>query len=280
MEVVRSPVRMRMIAQKLRSSNQGVSLIPTSGNIHAGHLDLVRRAGELSNVVLVSILPVPASLSTEGARGRPFLARDVERLAPLRPAYLFAPDPADLMPPHFSAEVTLRPLCDRLYGALRPGHYTLKATLLTLLFNMISPHRVHLGEKDLQELALVRRLVRDLAYDIEIFTSTTIREEDGVAAGAELQWLSHVERKAAGVLYRGLERAQVLFGAGERDTASLLHSVREIIEGESMARVELLSVVDVESLDPISLIDDRPVSVAGAIQIGEVRLIDHVWLNL
>ncbi|MBI4470087.1 MAG: pantoate--beta-alanine ligase [Acidobacteria bacterium] len=268
-----------MIAQKLRASNLRVSLVPTSGNLHEGHFELVRQAKEISDVVMVSILQVPGTLSTDVSRNRPFLARDVEQLAPLDPGYMFAPDALDLMPGGFSTEVRVRALTDRLYGGLRPGHYIQKATVLTLLFNMISPHRVHLGEKDLQELALVKRLIRELAYDIEIIISPIIREEDGVAAGAELQWLASEERRAAGVLHRGLKRAQVLFGAGERDAVSLLRSVREIIEGEPLARVDFLSVIHADTLEPISTIGDEPAAMAGAVQIGEVRLLDNVWLN-
>lgn len=279
MEVVRSPARMRMIAQKLRSSNQHISLVPTSGNLHAGHFELVRSARSLSEVVVVSILPVPTTLSLDQAAGRPFLARDAEQLAPLDPGYLFAPEAKDLISPTISTEVSVRPLGDRLYGALRPGHYAQKATVLVMLFNLVNPNYLHLGEKDIQEQVIARRVIQDLGYDIEVLISRTMREEDGVAFGAELQWMSTEERRAASVFYRALERAQVLFGAGQRDAAGLIKSVREVIETESLARVDFLSVVDGDSLETVTVIDEQPVVLAGAVHIGEVRLIDNIWLN-
>ncbi len=268
-----------MLAQKLRAGNKQVSLVPTSGNLHEGHFQLVRAGKATSDVVVVSVIPAPTPLSVDDSRARPFLAQDVERLVPLDPDYVFAPQPTELVSGNFSTEVSVRGLDDRLYGSLRPGHYTQKSTFLVLLFNLTDPHYVHLGEKDIQEWVIARRVIQDLAYDIKVLTSSTLREEDGVAAGAELQWLNPGERKAASALYRGLERAQVLFGAGERDAASLIKAVREIIESEVLMRIDLLSIVNSDSLEITPVIDDQPVVLAGAVRIGDVRLIDSVWLN-
>lgn len=280
MDVIRSAPRMRTIARRLRAEGQSIGLVPTLGGLHEGHLALVRKSRELAKVTIVSITDIPDITDAVSQKGRRrFLPQDVELLVPTGVNYVFAPNVKHLFPSEAGTEVVLKELSDRLFGPLRPGHYNLLATLLTILLNVIAPDFVCLGQKDPQLLAVAERLVDDLQFPVQTVGVPVIREPDGVAASWWLRQMTSAERQAATALYKALERAQVLFGAGERDTSNLTKSMREVVDAEPLAQLEYLGVVDRETLEPISMIDERPVLAVVAASIGTARLIDNIILN-
>lgn len=289
MEVVKSTARMRAIAQKCRAEGEVISLVPTSGHLHEGKLSLVRRAHQMSDVIVVSISP-PALLA-EGERaevGRKvvrdaevrYLSLDVEILSPLGVHYIFAPSETELFEEGACTEVVVRGLSERLYGATHPEHFVRLTTYLTILLHIIRPQFLVLGWKDAQQVVIVRRMVRDLHLDVEIIVCPIVREADGLAVAPENALLTERERQAARLLPQALERAQVLLAAGERETATIIRAMREMIEANPLIRIEQLSIVDGETLEPLALLGERPALVMLSAFVGKVRLSDNILLNL
>jgi len=284
MEVIKSATRMRLVARKYRAEGRTIGLIPTAGRLHEGHLSLIRRAHELAEVIVVAIAPPllegeKPEGERRGERRARYLSDDVEVLSPLGVHYVFAPSREELFAEGACTEVIVRGLSERLYGAMHPEHFVRLTTYLMILFNIVHPHFVIFGWKDAQQVAIVRRMVRDLHVDVEIVTCPIVRDADGLAVAPENERLTERERQWARVLPQALEKAQVLVAAGERNTANILKVMREMIEAHPTIRVEYLSIVDGETLEPIPLLEDRPALVMVAAFIGKVRLSDNVLLN-
>jgi pantoate--beta-alanine ligase len=272
---------MRTIARRLRAEGHSIGLVPTFGGLHEGHLALVRKSRELAKVTIVSITSDIAGLTDEGSlkSKRRLLTQDIELLVPTGINYVFAPNAKHLLPEDAGTQVVMRDLSDRLFGSLRPGYYNLVVTLLAILFNVIEPDFVCLGQKDPQLLAVAERLVEDLQFALQVVSVPVVRESDGVAAAWWLRQMTLVERQAATTLYKALEKAQVLFGAGERDTTNLVKAIREVIDAEPLAKIEYLGIVDKETLEPIPMIDERPALAVMAASIGKARLMDNIILS-
>ena len=289
MEVIKSAARMHMIARKCRADGRTIGLVPTAGHIHEGHLSLIRRAHELSEIVVVSI--APAALAVEGEQleeerkerreqRKRYLSDEIEVLSPLGVHYVFAPEKEELFGEGACTDVVVRGLSERLYGATHPEHFIRLTTYLVILFNVIHPHFVIFGWRDAQQVAIVRRMVRDLHVDVEVVVCPIARETDGLAVAPENDRLTERERQIARVLPQALEKAQVLVAAGERDTAHILKAMREMIEAHPMIRIEYLAIVDSETLEPLALLGERPALVMLAAFVGKVRLSDNVLLNI
>ncbi len=282
--MIKSAARMHIVARKCRAEGRTIALIPTAGRLHEGHLSLIRRAHELAEVLVVAI--APSLLEGEkpegerrGERRARYLSDDVEVLSPLGIHYVFAPSREELFAEGACTEVVVRGLSERLYGATHPEHFVRLTTYLVILFNIIHPQFVVFGWKDAQLVAIVRRMVRDLHVDVEIVTCPIVRDADGLAVALENERLTERERQSARVLPQALEKAQVLVAAGERNTANILKAMREMIEAHPTIRIEYLSIVDGETLEPIPLLEDRPALVMVAAFVGKVRLSDNVLLN-
>jgi pantoate--beta-alanine ligase len=287
MEVIKSAARMHAVARKCRAEGRTIGLVPTAGRVHEGHLSLIRRAHELAEVIVVSIAP-PLLVAEggkpegerRGERRARYLSEEVEVLSPLGIHYVFAPPREELFAEGACTEVIVRGLSERLYGATHPEHFVRLATYLVILFNIIHPHFVVFGWKDAQQVAIVRRMVRDLHLDVEIVTCPIVRDADGLAVAPENELLTERERQSARVLPQALEKAQVLVAAGERNTANILKAMREMIEAHPIIRIEYLSIVDGETLEPIPLLEDRPALVMLAAFVGKVRVSDNLLLNV
>lgn len=281
MEVVRNVARMRHLSHRLHSERKRIAVAPTWGGLHEGHLSLVRRARELGDVVLVSILTNRADARSESdERGHPItLTHDVELLIPTGVDYVFAPKMEEFRHPEAMTDVVIRGLTERLFGNVRPRFYAQASTLLVALFNIVNPDVVCLGEKDPQLLAIVRQLVSDLHFSFQVTAAPIVREPDGVAASWWLSRMTPSERHAATLVYKALEKAQVLFGAGEREAADLVKAMNEMLKSEVLIRVDYLGIVDLETLEPVASIGESPVLVAMAVTIGEAHLTDCIMLN-
>lgn len=282
--MIKSAARMHMVARKCRAEGRTIALIPTAGRLHEGHLSLIRRAHELAEIIVVAI--APSLLEGEkpegerrGERRARYLSDDVEVLSPLGVHYVFAPSREELFAEGACTEVVVRGLSERLYGATHPEHFVRLTTYLMILLNLIHPHFLVFGWKDAQQVAIVRRMVRDLHVDVELVTCPIVRDADGLAVAPENERLTERERQSARVLPQALEKAQVLVAAGERNTANILKAMREMIEAHPTIRIEYLSIVDGETLEPIPLLEDRPALVVVAAFVGKVRLSDNVLLN-
>lgn len=269
------------IARKLRREHKTVGFVPTMGALHEGHLSLVREARQISDVVIVSIFVNPTQFNdkVDLERYPRDLAADAALLADHGVDYIFAPEASELYPPDFSTYVYVEGLSESLEGASRPGHFRGVATIVTILLNTVRPDFAVFGQKDAQQLAIIRRLNRDLGFETEIAAVPTVREESGLAMSSRNRLLTEEDRERASVIYRSLRDAKTAFKQGERIASKLVDLVNTTLSSESLANVEYVAAVDSESLEPIEKIDDREALIAVAVRFGSVRLIDNVVLN-
>jgi pantoate--beta-alanine ligase len=282
MEIINRRQRMSSVSRKVRrQQDRTIGLVPTMGALHDGHLSLVREARRMCDVVVVSVFVNP----TQFAPGEDFdryprdLTHDAALLTDYNVDYIFAPAPEEIYPKNFSTYVTVEGLSDQLEGASRPGHFRGVATVVTVLFNIVRPDFAFFGQKDAQQTMIVRRLVRDLAFDTEIVVLPTVREESGLALSSRNAYLNDEERFAAPALYRALQRAKVLYKDGERNAARIAGVVRATIESEPRARIDYISITDADTFEKLDKLDDRTVLIAVAAHFGKTRLIDNIVLN-
>jgi pantoate--beta-alanine ligase len=281
MEIINRRQRMSSIARKLRRENKTVGFVPTMGSLHAGHLTLVKEARQMSDIVIVSIFVNPAQFNDKGDLERypRDLTADAAMLSEYDIDYIFAPEPHEIYPPGFSTNVYVEDLSESLEGASRPGHFRGVATVVTILFNTVRPDLAFFGRKDAQQLAIIKRLTRDLGFETEIVSIPTVREESGLAMSSRNELLSADDRVKAAVIYQGLESANSAFANGERNAAKLAQIVQSLLDSEPAAATDYVAVVDAESLEPIETIRDSPALIAVAARFGNVRLIDNVILE-
>lgn len=282
MEIINRIPRMRMLSRKLRRDNRKIGFVPTMGALHDGHLSLIRRAQQMSDVVIVSIFinPIQFGPSEDFEVYPRDLARDAEQIANKGVDYLFAPSIDEMYPEDFMTYVVTENLSSRLCGASRPGHFRGVTTIVNKLFNIITPDFAFFGQKDAQQVIIIQRMVRDLCMDTEVVVCPIIREVDGIAMSSRNQYLDPEERQAGLVLYRSIELARSMYLDGERDCPKIVGAIRELIEKEPLARIDYVAAVDVDTLEPLNEIDDgTSVLIALAVFIGRTRLIDNTVLK-
>ena len=273
---------MMSVARKLRrEENRTIGFVPTMGALHEGHLSLIHEARAMCDIVVVSVFVNPAQFSpAEDFNSYPRdLTRDAALLAEYNVDYVFAPTVEEIYPAGFSTYITVEGASDELEGAARPGHFRGVTTVVAILFNVIKPDFAFFGQKDGQQAVLVKRMVRDLAFNTEIVVLPVVREESGLAMSSRNNYLGDEGRRAATVLNRALSQAREAFEEGEHSATRLVELVRSIIEKEPLARIDYVSVNDAETLARLDRIDDRPALISLAAFIGKTRLIDNVVLG-
>ena len=281
MEIINRRQRMASISRKLRRENKTVAFVPTMGALHEGHLALVKEARAASDVVVVSIFVNPTQFNEQGDLDRypRDLTGDAALLAEYEVDYVFAPEEPEIYPKGFSTYVYVEGISEGLEGASRPGHFRGVATIVTILFNTVRPDLAFFGQKDAQQIAVIKRLTADLGYETEIVVVRTVREESGLALSSRNRILSDEERQKASVIYRSLREAKVAFRNGERNAAKLIEMVQEQIATEPLASIDYVSVVDSRTLEPVEKIGETETLIAVAVRFGTIRLIDNVLLN-
>ena len=258
-----------------------VGFVPTMGHLHEGHLSLIRKGREESDILVVSIFVNPTQFGPGGDfKSYP---RDLERDMELAEAegvdVIFAPSVEEMYPGGYSTFVEVEGyLTSTLEGESRPGHFKGVTTILARLFNIVSPDRTYFGEKDYQQALVVRKLVRDLNLNTEIVPLPTVREQDGLALSSRNSYLTPVERKAATVLYQSLLRAKEDIARGIRDATVISSHMEDLIEGEPLARVDYVAVIDPETLRRVERVE-KEVLVTVAAKIGQTRLIDNLRIG-
>ena len=265
----------------VRSCPRPLGLVPTMGALHEGHLALVRRARAENATVAASIFVNPTQFGPQEDLAT--YPRDMERdLALLESEgvdLVYAPTPEEVYPPGFDTWVEPGALADRLEGAVRPGHFRGVATVVTKLFNVIAPDRAYFGQKDGQQLAVIRQLVRDLNLGVEIVAVPTVRAADGLALSSRNAYLTPEQRAAAPVIYRALSEARELWLNGEQDAETLRKAARNILEAEPLIQeIDYVSVADATSLVELERVDG-PAMLSTAVMLGKTRLIDNVLLG-
>ena len=281
MEIITRRQRMFSISRKLRRENKTVAFVPTMGSLHEGHLTLVKEARQAADVVIVSIFVNPEQFNDKGDLERypRDLTADAAVLAEYEVDYIFAPDEDEIYPPGFSTYVYVEGVSEGLEGASRPGHFRGVATVVTILFNTVRPDTAFFGQKDAQQIAVVKRLTVDLGFETEIVVVPTVREESGLAMSSRNANLTAEEREKAAVIFNGLREGKLAFKNGERKASKLVETVRKTIESEPLARLDYVQAVDSETLELIETIGDREIILATAVFFGQTRLIDNIRLN-
>ncbi len=267
--------------REIRSQlKEPVGFVPTMGYLHEGHLALVRQAREENESVVVSIFVNPTQFGPrEDFRNYP---RDTERdLAMLEPLtdVVLLPSPEEIYPEDFDTWVLPGDITERLEGAARPGHFRGVATVVIKLFNIVRPTRAYFGQKDAQQLAVVKKIAADLDMNLQIIACPTLREPDGLAMSSRNSLLTKEQRQEAAVLYRSLARAQELWTRGEKNAGTIRLEMTELIEREPSADISYISIAHPETLKEMLHRVKPPALVSLAVKFGRTRLIDNIVLE-
>lgn len=277
MQVVETIAEVRRIRRELKGS---WGLVPTMGYLHAGHLSLVEQARRENGYVGVSIFVNPTQFGpTEDLAAYPRdLPRDLALLEAAGADLVWAPPVAEVYPPGFQTYVTVEEVTRVLEGAARPGHFRGVATVVAKLFNVFQPDRAYFGQKDAQQTVVIRQMVRDLNFPLEIIVCPTVREPDGLAMSSRNVYLTPEQRAAAPVLYRALCAARDAWLAGEHDGERLRQIMRQVLDAEPLAQTEYVSAADPVTLQELGDAG-RGVLLSMAVRIGKARLIDNMPLG-
>jgi pantoate--beta-alanine ligase len=277
MQVVGPIFEIRALRQQLSGT---VGFVPTMGYLHEGHLALIKQARIENSAVIVSIYVNPTQFGPRedfGAYPRD-LDRDLELLRGGGTDIVFVPSDDEMYPPEFSSWVDVEKVTERLEGASRPGHFRGVATVVAKLFNIVQPSKAYFGQKDAQQVIVIKRMVSDLNMGIEIIVVPTLRESDGLAMSSRNIYLSPRERQAATILFKALTLARQLREGGEKDAEEIRRQMTSLIQKEPLAQIDYVSIADAETLEELDLLD-RPALASLAVRIGRTRLIDNMALE-
>ena len=276
MNIVKTISEVRNEVKSWRKQGLSVGLVPTMGYLHEGHKSLIDRACKENDKVVVSVFVNPTQFGPgEDLATYP---RDIQRDAALcedaGAALIFNPEPEEMYFDDFHTYVTMESLSDELCGKTRPIHFRGVCTVVSKLFHIVAPDRAYFGQKDAQQLAIIKRMVRDLNFNLEVIGCPIIREDDGLAKSSRNTYLSKEERKAAVILHKGLLRGEELVKAGEKSAATVKQAITEIIESEPLAKIDYVEIVNFDNIETIETIDGS-ILAAVAVYIGKTRLIDN-----
>lgn len=279
MEVVSTIAAARERIRAARAAGAEIGLVPTMGALHEGHLSLMRRSRAECGLTVATLFVNPTQFGPGEDLAR--YPRDLETDTRLSESagvdLLLAPPVEEVYRPGACTWVDVEGLTDRLEGASRPGHFRGVATVVAKLFNMVQPDRAYFGQKDYQQLQVIRRMTRDLDFPIRIVPCETVREPDGLAMSSRNRYLSPEERRSALALSRALFAARDHFAAGERRGADLVAAARAVLDAEPAVRLDYLELADAEDLAPVSNITAAAVLLVAA-RVGATRLIDNILL--
>jgi len=281
MEIIRTIAEMKAALLPHRKEGKIIGFVPTMGYLHKGHLSLIKRARQSSDIVVMSIFVNPIQFGPQEDLKR--YPRDLNGDARLAQAegvnYIFHPSSAEMYPPDFKTYVEVTELSDKMCGRSRPGHFRGVTTVVLKLFNIIQPHIAFFGQKDAQQAIIIRRMVEDLGLGIKIEILLLVREEDGLAMSSRNTYLNPQERKAALVLYRSLKLAEKMIKQGERNSAKIVQQMKELIGREPLAKIDYISITDNNHLQELTIIEDKAL-IALAVYIGRIRLIDNMVIQV
>lgn len=280
MKILTSIAGANRASRDMRQQGKRIGYVPTMGALHEGHLSLVRAAKSQTDVVVVSIFVNPTQFGpTEdlSCYPRPF-EKDCNLLEKEGVEAVFAPTAEEMYPQGVVTNVTVEGMSERLCGKSRPGHFRGVTTVVAKLFNVLEPDAAFFGQKDAAQLAIIRRMVRDLNIPVEIVSCPIVRESDGLAMSSRNAYLAPNERKAALVLHRALVRIESEVQRGERRSSRLIEVGRQVFCAEGLARLDYVQIVDPDSLEAMENLS-KPALIAVAAHVGSTRLIDNVVLS-
>jgi pantoate--beta-alanine ligase len=279
--VITSSDEMRQEVREHQARGESVGLVPTMGFFHAGHISLMHAAREDNDYVVVSLFVNPTQFGPqEDLEDYPRdLERDKEMAADAGVDCIFHPAAEEMYPKPYMTYIEVEGVSSILCGSSRPGHFRGVATVVAKLFHIIPAKRAYFGLKDAQQVWVIRKMVEDLDFDLEIVACPTVREDDGLAMSSRNMYLEAREREAATVLYRSLRLAEKMVEEGERDPAKIIAGMRELIASEPLVQPEYIEAVNWSSLQPVTRLEGG-VLLALAARVGRARLIDNVLLEV
>jgi pantoate--beta-alanine ligase len=282
METISTIAALRERLASHRKAGSSIGLVPTMGYLHAGHMELVTRARAENDIVVVSIFvnPLQFGANEDLAKYPRDLERDSAMLRDGKVDFLFAPGAADMYPRPMATLVDVPKLGIELEGAVRPGHFSGVATVVTKLFNIVQPDSAYFGEKDYQQVAIIRRMVDDLAEPVRVVPVPTVRDADGLALSSRNVYLSKEERAAAVIVPKALTEAERLYDEGADDPAAFEAALRAFIAREPLAMPEVAAVRHPDTLEPLTRLQGQPILVALFVRIGTTRLLDNRIIGL
>jgi pantoate--beta-alanine ligase len=273
MKVVETIAELRKLRLKLPKP---IGFVPTMGYLHQGHLSLVKQARAENPSVVVSIFVNPTQFGPQEdfTRYPRDTKRDLALLEKEKVDLAFMPTAEEMYPTGFDSWVEVGKLAERLEGASRPGHFRGVATVVAKLFNIVQPDRAYFGQKDAQQLIVIKKMASDLDMHLEVIAVPTVREPDGLAMSSRNTYLNAEERKQATVLYQALKLAQKLYTGGEKDARVIRQQMTVLIDKQPLAKIDYISIANAETLDELDKIKP-PALVSLAVRIGKTRLIDN-----
>lgn len=278
MVVVKTVSDVRKVVKEWKREGKSIGFVPTMGYLHEGHQSLIRAARANNDKVAVSIFLNPMQFGPNedlASYPRDF-ERDQEKCLEAGADLIFAPDPEEMYEENFQSYVDMHLLTEELCGLTRPCHFRGVCTVVTKLFNIVTPDRAYFGKKDAQQLAVIKRMVADLNMDIDIIGCPIIREEDGLAKSSRNTYLNAEERKAALCLSRAVKKGEELVNNHERNANVIISAMKEIINAEPLAKIDYVKAVSMDTMQQIAELD-QPALIAMAVYIGKTRLIDNFF---
>ena len=276
MKVVKTIQEAREIIAAWRKEGLSVGLVPTMGYLHEGHQSLIAKSVSQNDRTVVSVFVNPIQFGpNEDLEAYPRdLNRDMQLVEATGGDFIFNPEPSEMYPPHFTSFIDTTETTELLCGAVRPIHFRGVCTVVGKLFNIVRPDRAYFGQKDAQQLATIRRFVRDLNFGIEIVPCPIVREADGLAKSSRNTYLSPAERQAALILSKSLKLGKEAIENGEKDAKKVIEIIKANLATEPLARIDYVEVVDFENIQRVDTISGETL-VAIAVYIGKSRLIDN-----
>ncbi len=276
MKVVKTIKEVREIVGGWRQEGLSVGLVPTMGYLHEGHQSLIKKSASQNDRTVVSVFVNPIQFGpNEDLEAYPRdLNRDIKAVEEAGGDLIFNPEPSEMYPGHFTSFIDTTETTELLCGAVRPVHFRGVCTVVGKLFNIVTPDRAYFGQKDAQQLATIRRFVRDLNFPLEIIACPIVREDDGLAKSSRNTYLNAEERQAALILSKSLKKGQEAIEGGEKDAKTIIGIIKESLQSEPLARIDYVEVVDFENIQRVDKIEGETL-VAIAVYIGKTRLIDN-----
>ncbi|WP_438753286.1 pantoate--beta-alanine ligase [Pararhizobium sp. O133] len=277
METITTIADLRARLAEHRRAGKSIGLVPTMGYLHVGHMELVARARTANDIVVASLFvnPLQFGANEDLTKYPRDLARDQTMLIEGGVDFLFAPGVSDMYPRPMETVVDVPTLGGELEGKVRPGHFAGVSTVVTKLFNIVQPDRAYFGEKDFQQLQIIKRMVDDLAQPVEVIGVATVREADGLACSSRNVYLTTAERAAAAIVPKALDEAERLVASGLTDVAKIERALTDFIAAEPLAQPEVVAIRDPETLHTLTEIGEKPVLLLLFVRFGSTKLLDN-----
>ena len=281
MKIIESINELKSFTGSLKKAGKTVGFVPTMGYLHEGHISLVNASVRDNDITIMSIFvnPIQFGPNEDFERYPRDMEGDSKKAEEAEVDVLFIPAVREMYPEHYSTYVDVTGITDKLCGKSRPGHFKGVCTVVLKLFNIVGPDRAYFGQKDAQQAAVIKRMVKDLNSDIQIVTCPIVREKDGLALSSRNVYLNEDERKAALVLSRSLQEASVMAANGEKECDVLRKYLTDRINSEKLADIDYVEIVDAETLEFSEKLKDRMLF-AVAVRFGKTRLIDNVIVEV